>query len=257
MPATRLNPKESAKVIREVLKKEFPNTKFRVTTGRGAGVSSVDLHWTDGPTTKQVDAVVGRFEMGKFDGMTDSYDYDKKEDRLFVIDGVEYEAGCRYVMTQRTCSVEMARKAVALLVEYWGGVEYIPELVDNGYGGWCFANSSDANKSLREDLGGFHTDWQSQIHQAMSDPMRFVREVVTPAEPATPYTAEIKRLLGVLGVGSADPILVEAWMRSEHPALDGLSKEQFAQEVKLGWGMVTTCGKEASRRLAQSFGLVR
>jgi hypothetical protein len=237
MAATRLNPKETAKVIRTVLKKAFPETTFRVTTGRGAGVSSVDLSWMDGPTTKEVDAIVGAFEMGRFNGMTDSYDYDKTEDRQLLVDGVHYEAGCRYVMTQRRCSAVLARKAVAQLVEYWGGVEYIPEIIEQTSGGWWFANSSDSFKPVREDLakGGVHYDWQSQIHQALSDPSRFVREVVAPAKPATPYTTEIARLLAVLGVGSADPILVEAWMRVEHSTLDGLSKSEFAAEVKAAW----------------------
>jgi hypothetical protein len=104
MPAIDLNPKTTAVVLRQVLKKAFPGVKFSIVTNRGSMVSSVRVTWTDGPTRKQVDALAGPFEMGRFDGMTDSYDYDKREDRNILVNGQHYVAGCRYVTGERHIS---------------------------------------------------------------------------------------------------------------------------------------------------------
>lgn len=53
--------KEVAKEIRVILKKEFPATKFSVTISRFSMGSSADVSWTDGPTTSQVDALIGKY----------------------------------------------------------------------------------------------------------------------------------------------------------------------------------------------------
>jgi hypothetical protein len=52
-----------------------------------------------------------------------------------------------------------------------------------------------------------------------------------------------------------DPRHVEAFMRSEHPTLDGLSKSQFTKAVYVASWMVADAGADMSERLAQSFGL--
>ena len=36
---------------------------------------AIRVRWTDGPTVKMVDAIVDQYSAGKFDGMTDYYDY--------------------------------------------------------------------------------------------------------------------------------------------------------------------------------------
>jgi hypothetical protein len=62
---------ETAKLIRTALKKNFPGIKFSVRSNTYAGGASIDVGWTDGPTGKEVDAVVKLFEGGRFDGMID------------------------------------------------------------------------------------------------------------------------------------------------------------------------------------------
>jgi hypothetical protein len=62
---------DTAKLIRATLKAKFPNTKFSVRTDKYAGGSSIRVRWTDGPTSKLVDAVIGAFAGSGFDGMTD------------------------------------------------------------------------------------------------------------------------------------------------------------------------------------------
>lgn len=62
-------------MIRRDLKAAFPGFKFYVRSGGGANVSSIDVAWADGPTSKQVDAVIGVYSSKSFDGMTDSSTY--------------------------------------------------------------------------------------------------------------------------------------------------------------------------------------
>jgi hypothetical protein len=63
--------KDTAKLIRAKVKTVFPNIKFSVKISRYSGGSSIDINWTDGPTTKQVDAVLEEYRGDYFDGMID------------------------------------------------------------------------------------------------------------------------------------------------------------------------------------------
>lgn len=62
--------KLAATNIRIELKKEFPATKFKVTSTH----NSVRVSWTDGPAYDVVRKLVGKYAAGHFDGMTDSYE---------------------------------------------------------------------------------------------------------------------------------------------------------------------------------------
>ncbi len=52
-----------------------------------------------------------------------------------------------------------------------------------------------------------------------------------------------------------DPRHVEAWMRVEHPTLDGLSPEAFITAMHMALASALDAGPEASEALAASFGL--
>jgi hypothetical protein len=62
---------DCAKLIRKALKREFPTAKFSVRSSRYAGGSSVDVSWTDGPTSEAVNKVAGIYGGADFDGMVD------------------------------------------------------------------------------------------------------------------------------------------------------------------------------------------
>ena len=62
---------ETAKLVRAALKKQFPTIKFSVRSDRYAGGASIDVRWTDGPTTAQVDPIIKAYEGGDFDGSID------------------------------------------------------------------------------------------------------------------------------------------------------------------------------------------
>ena len=89
----------AAKNIRLVLKESFPKTKFKVSSSRFSMGNSVDVRWIDGPTRKEVNLAVKRFqdhasdETGDFmDSRNDSFNDDF--------------GGTKFVMTDRNFSKE-------------------------------------------------------------------------------------------------------------------------------------------------------
>jgi hypothetical protein len=79
--------------IRKLLKQSFKAVKFSVTSD----YNSARVGWTDGPTVEQVDAVIGRFDIGHSDCQTD-YFYTKETAWSALFGGVQY------LTTSRTLS---------------------------------------------------------------------------------------------------------------------------------------------------------
>ena len=70
------------------------------------------------------------------------------------------------------------------------------------------------------------------------------------------YQQMIRESMAALGrIGTADPRLVEGWMRSEHGCLDALSRQQFTKEVTIALRCVAAAPTADSEALAASFGL--
>ncbi|HQM37488.1 MAG TPA: hypothetical protein PLN64_01010 [Candidatus Bipolaricaulis anaerobius] len=70
----------------------------------------------------------------------------------------------------------------------------------------------------------------------------------------SPYAAAIRETLEKLDL-PAVPRHVEAWMRIEHPTLDGLSPADFRVEVRFAVSAARQAGYAMNERLAASFGL--
>lgn len=115
----KLSTKECAAYIRTALKVTFPGVKFSV---RSEAYTDIRVSWTDGPTVKQVDALVIGWKSKSFDGMTDSTTYNT---RKLVTDATGRAFGAdlagQWVTTSREYSdalrAECARRATALLGE--------------------------------------------------------------------------------------------------------------------------------------------
>ena len=73
--------------------------------------------------------------------------------------------------------------------------------------------------------------------------MSYYQQLIREAMP------EIERL------AAADPRHVEAWLRLEHGCLDGLSRQQFTEEVAIALQCVAAAPTADSEALAASFGL--
>jgi hypothetical protein len=54
---------------------------------------------------------------------------------------------------------------------------------------------------------------------------------------------------------SYDPRHIEAFMRSEHSTLDGLSPSRFRSEVRMAAACIDEGGVELAEKIARSFGL--
>ena len=66
-----LSAAETAKLVRSALKQSFPGVTFSVRSRKYSGGASIDVSWTDGPRTPEVEAIAKRYEGADFDGMID------------------------------------------------------------------------------------------------------------------------------------------------------------------------------------------
>jgi hypothetical protein len=71
----RIDTADVAKLVRKALAQAFPATVFRVRISRYSMGSSIDVRWTDGPTTHRVEELAGGFKGSTFDGSDDSTRY--------------------------------------------------------------------------------------------------------------------------------------------------------------------------------------
>ncbi len=91
----------AAENIRRELKRDFPGVKFSVQSD----YNSVDVRWTDGPTSEQVEAVTRRYKAESFNGMEDIYE--SNLDATFA----DVFGDPDYVSCSRTDTVQGVRRA--------------------------------------------------------------------------------------------------------------------------------------------------
>jgi hypothetical protein len=139
--------KLAAANIRSALKCKFPGIKFSV---RKTDYGSVRVSWTDGPTVKDIEAIVNRFESGGFNGMEDIYEY--RETPFNVVFG-----GCKYLNCSRETSPELVTRAIEKVCELYGIDTDIPTADD-------FKNGRLWRVHIRGER-----DLQSLIHQALAE----------------------------------------------------------------------------------------
>jgi hypothetical protein len=83
--------KTAIKNVRKELKTEFPNVKFSV---KRRDCNVIDISWTDGPTSKMVEEISGKYEDHESDWSGDFRDYNPSVfNRLF--------GGAKYVFENR------------------------------------------------------------------------------------------------------------------------------------------------------------
>lgn len=87
---------ETGKLIRAALKRAFPSVTFAVRTEASRGGGAARVQWTDGPTAKQVHALLAQYEGASFDGMIDL------ETAVYqTVDGQRTHYGTSYIFTRR------------------------------------------------------------------------------------------------------------------------------------------------------------
>lgn len=71
MNCSYISAADTAKLIRQRLKKAFPGVKFSVRSSTYSGGASIRVSYTDGPALTLVEAVAKSYEGSGFDGMID------------------------------------------------------------------------------------------------------------------------------------------------------------------------------------------
>lgn len=94
--------------IKAELNKEFAGVKFSVKSDSFAGGNSVDISWTDGPTTEQVEKFSGKYQYGSFNGMEDIYENTNSREDI---------PQAKYVQEHRTISDEIIKTIAAELIK--------------------------------------------------------------------------------------------------------------------------------------------
>lgn len=112
----RLTRAETSSLIRKALKEAFPTVKFSVKLAE----NNVNVSWLDGPTTKQVDAVVGKFEGSYFDSLIDY-----QGSIHHMLDGQMLRMGIDFVCVGRAFSDKTVMAALQ---------KFENAILDNGYG---------------------------------------------------------------------------------------------------------------------------
>lgn len=165
----------AGKNIRIELKQAFPSVKFSVNGKSFSMGNSITVAWTDGPTTKQVDAIIDKYSQGNFDGMTDCYQYGNDPWN-------EVFGGSKYVHSTRHYSAELIARAIRELVAKYGD-RNTPTVED-------YQQGNARGTPVAGGVYGF--DWQSLIHQqcAATDCLAPVEapavEITRDAAPAEP-----------------------------------------------------------------------
>ena len=94
-------------VIKAELKNVWPWVKFSVTADTFSMGDAVRIHWTDGPTTSEVDNITGKYQQGHFDGMTDMYENSNSREDI---------PQAKYITTSRKQNEETKSKLIELCV---------------------------------------------------------------------------------------------------------------------------------------------
>lgn len=126
---------ETSKIIKRTLNIAFPDVKFSVRLSKYSMGHSIDASWTDGPTGKQVKAILDRFDGQGFDGMTDCSFY--CGERMYYGERVDFHSG--YVRGARSYSREFMQLIAARVCREIEGVD--PPALHEKY--TCFATDHD------------------------------------------------------------------------------------------------------------------
>ncbi len=149
---------ETAKEVRIALKAVFPTVKFSVRSSVYSGGGSIDVRWTDGPTTKRVEAITKRFEGSSFDGMIDLKSYHDTE-----YQGRQVHFGANYVFANRSYSLAMVQAALEAIGKRYGSP--LPRLVTPpDYEPYCDPTDPITNTRLG---GGYYT-FSDHVHIELS-----------------------------------------------------------------------------------------
>jgi len=108
---TRSEVAQCATLIRQDLKKNFPNIKFRVQSQSYTGGNSIRVKYENAIPTEAIENLLAKYQDGHFDGMTDCYNYDKNPENL---------PRTKYLFVEREVSEENREKIKKQIANEYG-----------------------------------------------------------------------------------------------------------------------------------------
>jgi hypothetical protein len=123
----------AAKNMKKELEIAFPGVKFSVKSKSYSGGDSVTAYWTDGPSSKAVEAIIGKYAYGSFDGMDDSYNYDHSPYSEAI---GEVLGQSKYVSESQTISDAVMAEVYRALCESYGVENEGPNTRIDSAGEW-------------------------------------------------------------------------------------------------------------------------
>ena len=131
---------DTAKLVRADLKAHFPYTVFSVRCHHG----SIDVRWTDGATSLEVQPILNHYEGATFDGMIDLRGSQDTEH-----EGELVHFGASFVQGQRECTPAFKNKCAYAVATYFHLPVPLPLAEDDLYG-W-FERKDDVTDVLGRD----------------------------------------------------------------------------------------------------------
>lgn len=128
---------DTLKQLRAELAREFPGVKFSVRRSRGTAYGYVDVSWTDGPTTRDVDAITAMYEGSRF-----GTDQHGNQDIEYRVDHIGADAqgnpvrilhSTRGISTSRVTTPAIVQPIVEQLAAMWR--MDAPEVVASSWNG--------------------------------------------------------------------------------------------------------------------------
>ncbi len=114
--ARELTTAETVKIIRVLLRQCWQSIKWSVRSDTYAGGASIEVHWLDGPTVAEVEAVVKRFEGASFDALTDLKTYRAPIEWR----GEMVHSGADWIFCKRHIGPDLMAQAVAQVKARYG-----------------------------------------------------------------------------------------------------------------------------------------
>ena len=156
-PVINMNHVAAANVVKQYVKKKYPNVVVSSSSSSFSMGNSVDIYLSDEYGNGVVDSIVkdvdrfgSQFEYGKFDGMYDIYEY--TNDGVSSDNGTQIEAGVKYLHVNnrpKFCSLPSIVKMINEMMagEYVYGPISLEKAIDEvkGYG----ATETNINKALK------------------------------------------------------------------------------------------------------------
>ncbi|MFM5576870.1 DUF3560 domain-containing protein [Aeromonas veronii] len=213
----------AAKNVRRDLKKAFPGVKFSVKSS----YTTINVSWQDGPTRRQVEDVIDKYQQGTFDGMTDCYEYHTSPFN-------ERYGAVQYTFAERDHSEEL-RAAATRLIEQQSGETVTGDTNQRIWNDWASTLIwREAGRITLVD-GVWHHDgepiaWVDEQQQAEQVTIAPTAEpVATPAQVKPKFTAQ--QVGGVWSVTIAQG--------EERHQFDGIEAATLAEACRLAWAMLT------------------